>query len=80
MTKQEKLNCEKLTDEAIRNAKESKEEYDKYNLLEKDGSLIDAGVALRKADQTYGYAQGIYQALVCIGYKGEKMERLAGLL
>lgn len=80
MTKQEKLKCEKLADESIRKAKESKEEFENYNLLEKAGNLIDAGVALRKGDQAYGYAMGIYQALVCVGYKSDRMKELTELL
>lgn len=80
MTKQEKLQCDKLADEAIRKFGESAEEYKRYTLLKATEKLTDAEIMLRNADQDLGYAQGIYQALVCIGYKDEKMERLTELL
>lgn len=80
MTKQEKLQCEKLADEAIRKFEESDEEYERYTLLKESEKLTDAKIMLRNADQDLGYAQGIYQALVCIGYKGEKMVTLTELL
>lgn len=80
MTKQEKLQCDKLADEAIRKFEESKELYIKFHNLRLNENQVDAQIALRKADQDSAYAQGIYQALVCIGYKGEKMGRLNDLL
>ena len=37
---------------------------------------IDAQIAMRKASYHRGYAEGIYQALVVIGYSSAGMEEL----
>lgn len=80
MTKQEKLKCEKLAEEALRSLENSNIEYSKYKRLEKEEKQIDAECALRNADQLLGYAQGIYQALAVLGYQSEKMKALTDLL
>ena len=80
MTKAENKRCEKLLDEAIRNASNSKEDYASYERLLKEGNKVDAECKLRIADQEYGYADGIRQALVCIGLRHERMIELDELL
>lgn len=80
MTKAENKRCEKLLDEAIRNATNAKEDFSKYERLLKDGKKVDAECELRTADQEYGYADGIRQALVCIGFTHERMNELDELL
>lgn len=80
MTKAENKRCEKLLDEAIRHASNSKEDYGAYELLLKEGNKVDAECKLRIADQEYGYADGIRQALVCIGFTHERMIELDELL
>ena len=80
MTKAENKRCEKLLDVAIRNASNSKEEYARYERLLKEGKKVDAECKLRLADQEYGYAEGIQQALNCIGFTHERMKELCELL
>lgn len=80
LTKQEKLQCEKLADEALRSLENSDIEYSKYERFQKEEKKVDAECALRYADQLLGYAQGIYQALVVIGYNCEKMKTVTDLL
>ena len=76
MTKVEQKRCEKLIEEAERNIENSDIEYAKYERLKKEEKKIDAECALRNADQLHGYAEGIYQALVVIGYSSANMEEL----
>ena len=76
MTKQEKNYCEKLIKEAERNLEISEDGFKKYDRYKRDGKEIDAEVALRNADYHRGYAEGIYQALVWIGYNSEIMKEL----
>ena len=80
MTKVENMRCEKLMDDAIRKASNSKEDYRAYEKLLKDGKQVDAECKLRLADQENGYAEGIRQALVCIGFTHERMVELDELL
>ena len=77
MTKAEKAKCKQLADEALVKLNDSEEEYEKYEKCKKKGNMTDAHIALRDADQDWGYAQGIYQALVVIGYRGKEMEELS---
>lgn len=79
MTKIEYGKCVKLMEEAIRKAKQSEEEYKIYNqLLNED--TIKAEIEQRKADQHYGEAVGINQALAMLGFKHDRMKELANLL
>lgn len=80
MTQIEKKRCEKLLDAAIRHASFSKEYYSAYKRLLKEGNKVDADCKLRAADQEYGYADGIRQALVSIGFIHERMAELDELL
>ena len=80
MTKIENKRCEKLLDEAIRNATSAKENFSAYERLLKEDKKVDAECKLRTADQEYGYADGIRQALVCIGFRHERMIDLDELL
>ena len=79
MTKTEYGKCEKLMEEAIRKAKQSDDEYKAYNqLLNED--TIKAETEQRKADQHYGEAVGIEQALATLGFKHDKMKELSNML
>ena len=68
MTKREIEKCENLMHEAIRYAKESKEELEKA-MSEKDKT--EREILHSKGVQHYGYAHGINQA-----FKHEKMKEL----
>lgn len=80
MTKVENMRCKKLMEEAIKKATYSKEDYVAYERLLKEGKKVDAECKQRTADQEFGYAEGIRQALVCIGFTHECMKELDELL
>lgn len=79
MTKIEYGKCEKLMEEAIRKAKQSDDEYKAYNQLLNE-NVIKAETEQRKADQHYGEAVGIEQALATLGFKHDRMKELSDLL
>ncbi len=66
--------------EAIRKANNSNEDYAIYERLLKEEKQVDAECKLRLADQEIGYAEGINQVLVAIGFKHEDMKQLSELL
>lgn len=80
MTKQEANKCETFMYYAIREAANSKEDYAAYKRLLKEGKQVDAECKLRLADQEIGYAEGINQALVTLGFKHNGMKELSELL
>ena len=67
MTEIEKQKCYKVMWEGIRNGREAQDIFKRTNISE---------VQMRFADQKQGYAQGINQALVCIGYSHPDMKML----
>lgn len=79
MTKIENGKCEKLMEEAINNAKQADEEY-KTCIQLLNECKIGADTEQRKADQHYGYADGIRQALATLGFKHDRMKELTELL
>lgn len=80
MTKIEYGKCEKLMEEAIRKAINSNEDYKAYERLQKEGKEIDARCKKRLSDQEFGYADGINQALVTLGFNHDRMKELSELL
>lgn len=80
MTKVERDYCIKLMNEAIMKAHDAHGAYTSYQKLLKEGKTIDAECKLRQADAELGYAEGIRQALACIGFRHDSMKELDGLL
>lgn len=80
MTKRENEKCESLMNEAIHKANDAMVAYKNYELLLTQNLELDAKVEQRKADQDYGYAEGIYQALAVLGFKHDGMNTLLDLL
>lgn len=78
MNNSEKLKCEKVVNEAISEMKEANKLYEKEKREGNDCQY--ATPELRTADNKRGYAEGINQALVRIGYKSEKLKELSELL
>lgn len=76
MTNMEKLKCKKLIEEANVSLDISDTYWRKYEKMKETENKIDAQIAMRKASYHRGYAEGIYQALVVIGYFDESMEEL----
>ena len=77
MTKVEYTRCEKLMEEAIQKAKQAKEEFNK---AESEKDITSKSILLEMAHSHLGYADGINQTLVCIGFKHERMKELGNLL
>lgn len=71
MTKVEYIRCEKLMEEAIQKAKQANEEFNK---AESEKDITNESIC------HLGYADGINQTLVCIGFKHERMKELGDLL
>lgn len=80
MTKLEYKKCEKLMDEAIRNAEAANENWEKYLVAEKNKVALDMEINMRDCDYHRGYAEGINQALAVIGFKHERMAELYKLI
>lgn len=78
MTNLEKDKCEKLCKEAIKEIQNANEYFKKNDKVNHDCSLATAD--LRWGDRKTGYAEGINQVLVSLGYKSESMEQLSKLL
>lgn len=79
MTKTEREKCEKLMNQAIRNMKSSNEYWNEYEKAKKENRVADAEVAMRKFDYHRGNADGVYDALVTIGFQHEEMKKLCEL-
>lgn len=77
MTKVEYTRCEKLMEEAIQKAKQAKEEFAQFETCD---VFSDKFILLQYAHNHLGYAEGINQTLVCIGFKHERMKDLKNLL
>lgn len=77
MTKVEKVKCEKLMEEAIRNAEAANEDFSNYS-VEKDET--NGRILLERGQNRLGCAEGIYQALVVLGFKHTRMKELSDLL
>ena len=80
MTKLEYKKCEKLMNEAIRNAEAANENWEKYLVAERNKVALDMEINMRDYDYHRGYAEGINQALAVIGFKHEQMAELLELL
>lgn len=79
MTKNEIKKCENLMYEVIRDAKEAMQCYKDHDSLLRQNRTA-AAIKLRRADQKYGYAEGVNQALVTLGFKHDNMKILEDLL
>lgn len=77
MTKLETMKCEKLLDEAIRNAEIANEEFYKAG---NSYDTTERHILETKAWNHRGYAKGINQALAVIGFKHERMSELGKLI
>ena len=80
MTKQEYSKLEKLMEEGVQKAEASVIDFNTYEEFMKKNDTVGAEVAQRKGDQNLGYAEGVYQVLVTIGFKHERMEELLKLI
>lgn len=77
MTKLEYKKCEELMDEAIRNAETANEEFYKAG---NSCDTTERHILETKAWNHRGYAEGINQVLVVIGFKHDRMSGLGKLI
>lgn len=80
MTKQEYSELEKLMEEGIQKAEASVTDFNTYEEFMKRNDTVGAEVAQRRGDRNLGYAEGVHQALVAIGFKHERMKEFSKLL
>lgn len=77
MTKVEYTKCEKLMKEAIVKASSAKDDFAEYWKTDDEDKRK---VLCERGQNHLGYAQGINQVLVTLGFKHERMKELSDLL
>lgn len=80
MTQREKEILEKLLTMAFEAVEQSIIERDSIRGYYINDQMYEAEMAQRRSDKYYGYAYGIYQALVELGYKDNGLNELYELL
>ena len=80
MTNTEKAKAEKILDEAIRKHKNAIDDWKEYERCKKENDLVSAETYLRKFQDGISYAEGIYNALVTIGFIHPKMKEFSDML
>lgn len=80
MTNTEKAKAEKILDEAIRKHKNAIDDWKEYERCKKENDLVSAETYLRKFQDGISYAEGIYNALVTIGFAHPKMKEFSDIL
>lgn len=83
MTKLEKDKAEKLIDEVIkviRKYQDTNDDWKAYERYKKENDLVSAETYFRKFQDGISYAEGIYNALVTIGFTHPKMKELSDML
>lgn len=77
MTKPERIKCEELLSEAIKNIKIADKEFEKAAACR---DRIEKSILLSQAYNHRGYAEGINQVLATVGFKHEQMKELGKLI
>ena len=83
MTNIEKAKAEKLIDEVIkiiRKYQDTNDDWKAYERCKEENDLVSAETYLRKFQDGISYAEGIYKALVVIGFTHPKMKELSDML
>ena len=80
MTNTEKIKAEKFLDEAIRKHKNTINDWKEYERCKKENDLVLAETYLRKFQDGISYAEGIYNALVAIGFTHPRMKEFSDML
>lgn len=80
MTNTEKAKAEKLIDKAIRKYQSANDDWKEYERYKKENDLVSAETYLRKFHDGISYAEGIYNALVVIGFTHPKMKEFSNML
>lgn len=77
MNKTECENCKRVMEEGIRNANYAIKEFTEANETD---NRVHFETLRMKAENHRGYAEGILQTLVCIGFNHDRMRELEDLL
>ena len=80
MTNTEKAKAEKILDKAIRKYQNANSDWKEYERCKKENDLVSAETYLRKFQDGISYAEGIYNALVTIGFTHPKMKEFSDML
>ena len=80
MTNTEKTKAEKILDEAVRKHKNAIDDWKAYERCKKENDFVSAETYLRKFQDGISYAEGIYNALVTIGFTHSKMKEFSDML
>lgn len=80
MTRVEREKCIEMMIEGICRGKISEEALKKSAEEEKNKDFISARISELKGHSNLGYAQGVNQVLVQLGFKHPKMEELSKLI
>lgn len=80
MTNTEKAKAEKILDESIRKHKNAIDDWKEYERCKKENDFVSAETYLRKFQDGISYAEGIYNALVTIGFAHPKMKEFSDVL
>lgn len=79
MTKIEKEKCKKLMYEAINKAKNANDNFKQAEISKRNKDMVSFETNLSKANQYYGDACGICQALITLNFKHDDMKILHDL-
>lgn len=83
MTNIEKAKAEKLIDEVIkviRKYQDTNDDWKAYERCKEENDLVSAETYLRKFQDGISYAEGIYKALVVIGFNHPKMKEFSDMM
>ena len=80
MTNTEKAKAEKILDKAIRKYQNANSDLKEYERCKKENDLVSAETYLRKFQDGISYAEGIYNALVAIGFTHPRMKEFPDML
>lgn len=80
MTSTEKTKAEKILNEAIRKYQNAIDDWKAYERCKKENDLVSAETYLLKFQDGRSYAEGIYNALVTIGFTHPKMKEFSDML
>ena len=80
MTNKEKVKAEKILDEAIRKYQNANDDWKECERYKKENDLTSAEIYLRKFQDAISYAEGVYNALVAIGFNHSKMKEFSDMM
>lgn len=80
MTNTEKAKAKKILDKAIRKYQNANNDWKEYERYMEENDFASAEMHLRKFSRAVNYTEGIYDALIAIGFKHPKMKEFSDIL